>query len=294
MIPKKLFSPKCLHFDREIVFRDDLNNFFEYILTKKQAENKEDTIITYLEYKKYYKEKGISMLHFSRSKEENAKEYYECLFGEIQSFFFLNNYKFISKLFSIYTIYSLYYTQTYPTFYHITTTIEYLNGINDLIKNIYSINKEISFEIFSMVKKLKKDNGISIGVIPGLKTIILNKYGLPIEQKTNVYSDYCSILDYKNKLNNPDLKNQKNQKDTELSQYNKLKMNIIKDIKNLDFEKDEYINYLNENLLNKNRNNEHYNGKNIDYDFENIPYLRKEDLDSNNITNFDFLFNKLL
>ena len=127
-----------------------------------------------------------------------------------------------------------------------------------------------------------------------MKTIILNKYGLPIEQKTNVYSDYCSILDYKNKLNNPDLKNQKNQKDTELSQYNKLKMNIIKDIKNLDFEKDEYINYLNENLLNKNKNNDNYNGKNIDYDIENIHYLVKEDLDSNNITNFDFLFNKLL
>ena len=294
MIPKKLFSPKCLHFDREIVFRDDLNNFFEYILAKKKAENKEDIIITYLEYKIYYKEKKISMLHFSRSKEENAKEYYESLFGEIQSFFFLENYKFISKLFSIYTLYSLYYTQTYQTFYQINTTIEYLNGINDLIKDIYSIKKEISFEIFSMVKKLKKDNGISIGVIPGLKTIILNKYGLPIEQKTNVYSDYCSILDYKNKLKNPDLKNKKNQKDPELSQYNKLKMNIIKDIKNLDFDKDEYINYLNENLLNKNRNNEHYNGKNIDYDFENIPYLRKEDLDSNNITNFDFLFNKLL
>ena len=294
MIPKKLFSPKCLHFDREIVFRDDLNNFFEYILAKKKAENKEDIIITYLEYKIYYKEKKISMLHFSRSKEENAKEYYESLFGEIQSFFFLENYKFISKLFSIYTLYSLYYTQTYQTFYQINTTIEYLNGINDLIKDIYSIKKEISFEIFSMVKKLKKDNGISIGVIPGLKTIILNKYGLPIEQKTNVYSDYCSILDYKNKLKNPDLKNKKNQKDPELSQYNKLKMNIIKDIKNLDFDKDEYINYLNENLLNKNRNNEHYNGKNNDYDIENIPYLTKEDLDSNNITNFDFLFNKLL
>ena len=294
MIPKKLFSPKCLHFDREIVFRDDLNNFFEYILAKKKAENKEDIIITYLEYKIYYKEKKISMLHFSRSKEENAKEYYESLFGEIQSFFFLENYKFISKLFSIYTLYSLYYTQTYQTFYQINTTIEYLNGINDLIKDIYSINKEISFEIFSMVKKLKKDNGISIGVIPGLKTIILNKYGLPIEQKTNVYSDYCSIMDYKNKLKNPDLKNKKNQKDPELSQYNKLKMNIIKDIKNLDFDKDEYINYLNENLLNKNRNNEHYNGKNNDYDIENIPYLTKEDLDSNNITNFDFLFNKLL
>ena len=294
MIPKKLFSPKCLHPDREVVFNDDLQRFFNYILDKKKIVTNNEVIISYSEYKIYYKEKKISMLHFSRSKEENAKEYYECLFGQIQNFFFMKDYKYIAKLFSIYTLYSLYYTQTYPTFYQINLTIEYLNGLNNFIKEIETLNKEISFEIFSMVKKLKKDNGISIGVIPGLKTIILNKYGLPIEQKTNVYSDYCSILDYKNKLKNPDLKNKKNQKDPELSQYNKLKMNIIKDIKNLDFDKDEYINYLNENLLNKNRNNEHYNGKNNDYDIENIPYLTKEDLDSNNITNFDFLFNKLL
>ena len=165
MIPKKLFSPKCLHPDREVVFNDDLQRFFNYILDKKKIVSNKEMIISYSEYKIYYKEKKISMLHFSRSKEENAKEYYECLFGQVQNFFFMKDYKYIAKLFSIYTLYSLYYTQTYPTFYQINLTIEYLNGLNNFIKEIETLNKEISFEIFSMMKKLKNDNGISIGVI---------------------------------------------------------------------------------------------------------------------------------
>jgi isochorismate hydrolase len=88
MIPKKLFSPKCLHPDREVVFNDDLQRFFNYILDKKKIVSNNEMIISYSEYKIYYKEKKISMLHFSRSKEENAKEYYECLFGQVQNFFF--------------------------------------------------------------------------------------------------------------------------------------------------------------------------------------------------------------
>lgn len=296
MIPKKLFSPKCLHPDREVVFKDDLQKFFGFILDKKKIDINNEVIISYSEYKIYYKEKKISMLHFSRSKEENAKEYYECLFGEVQKFFFIKNYKFISKLFSIYTLYSLYYTQTYPTFYQINSTIEYLNGLNNLIKEIRTINKDISFEIFSMIQKLKKDNGISIGVISGLKTIILNKYGLPIEQKTNVYSDYCSILEFKNRTNNPDMKKKQNKKNSDLTKYYNLKKNIISDIKSLDFNKEDYLNYININLINKSANNQqdYYNEKNIYFDIENIPQLRKEDLEPNNISNFDFLFNKLL
>jgi len=37
------------------------------------------------------------------------------------------------------------------------------------------------------------DDVFSIGAVIGLKTIILNKHGLPIEQKTNTYSDYMEI-----------------------------------------------------------------------------------------------------
>ena len=37
------------------------------------------------------------------------------------------------------------------------------------------------------------DDVFSIGVVVGLKTIILNKHGLPIEQKSNTYSEYMEI-----------------------------------------------------------------------------------------------------
>ena len=57
MIPKKLFSPKCLHPDREVVFNDDLQRFFNYILDKKKIVTNNEVIISYSEYKIYYKEK---------------------------------------------------------------------------------------------------------------------------------------------------------------------------------------------------------------------------------------------
>ena len=84
MLPKKLFCPKCLLPERDHAFRDDLEDFYNYILQNLE----EDELLTYDTYKKYYKLKKISMLHFSKRKEESAKEYYEVLFGEVQSFFF--------------------------------------------------------------------------------------------------------------------------------------------------------------------------------------------------------------
>ena len=44
-----------------------------------------------------------------------------------------------------------------------------------------------------MMNKLNKDDALNIGTILGLKTIILNKYGLPIEQKQKVYKEYIDI-----------------------------------------------------------------------------------------------------
>ena len=34
MIPKKLFTPKCLHADREVVFHEDIQNFYNYFFSK--------------------------------------------------------------------------------------------------------------------------------------------------------------------------------------------------------------------------------------------------------------------
>ena len=72
MLPKKLFCPKCLLPEREHAFKDDLDSFFNNITQNLKKEE----LLTFETFKKYYKLKKISMLHFSKRKEENAKEYY--------------------------------------------------------------------------------------------------------------------------------------------------------------------------------------------------------------------------
>jgi len=103
MFPKKLFGARCLYPDREFVFKQDLEDFFLYILKvlKVKIKDEEELLIeqfnihnfSFKNFKVYWKEKKMSMLHFSKSKEENTKEYYEVLFGEVQSIItFISNY----------------------------------------------------------------------------------------------------------------------------------------------------------------------------------------------------------
>ena len=316
MIPKKLFTPKCLHPDRNIVFYDDLMNFFNNILENLSIKENiitKDLELNYLfnfkTFKIFYKNNKISMLHFSRSKEENAKEYYETLFGEIQNIFFLKKFTFLNKIFSIFLLYSLYLTQNFNTFYQINITLEFLIEINNLIKNLFNNKKiEIAKEIFYIILKLKKLNAFSIGILPGLKTIVLNKYGLPIEQKNNIYKDYCEIFNYKNDL-------KKIEKDKNeifdikiLNDYNNLKKGIIKDIKlNSVMFHEDYVNFMNnnikiinnnnKNIINNNNNSNFNSDFNNFYDNENIinnPYLTIDDMNNNTITNLDCLFNQLI
>ncbi len=115
MFPKRLFTPKCLYVDRELVFKRDLEDFCFYVktdlITKTEETNQDieqctnatnikiniitNNIVTenqaqyfdfsYTKFKQYWKQRKMSMLHFAKSKEENTKEYYEELFGEAQS-----------------------------------------------------------------------------------------------------------------------------------------------------------------------------------------------------------------
>ena len=296
MLPKKLFCPKCLLPERNQAFKDDLDDFFNYIVTNL----KDGELLSYPAYKIYYKNKKFSMLHFSKRKEESAKEYYEVLFGEIQSFFFNEN--IISKLFSIYTLYSIYYTQLTNTFYQINTILEFLKGVNALIlklsKEKDEKNRQIGATVYSMIKKMKNDEAFSIGVIPGLKSIILNKYGIPIEKKENVYTYTKEINSYINELNshnqneqNKDLNSQKNKTDLD---YEIIKKNIVNDIKELNFDKEEYVNFINSNYSESGFSN--YN-RNIMYNYNvyiNDMNLKKEDLTPGEITQLDFMFNKYI
>ena len=304
MIPKKIFCPKCLLPERDIAFKDDLNDFYNYIKENIHKEKKttNEQLLSYATYKKLYKEKKISMLHFSKRKEESAKEYYEVLFGEILSFFFVND--IISKLFSIYTLYSIYYTQVTSTFYQVNIILEFLKGVNALItKLIKDKNKEakkIGFTIYNMVKKMKDDDAFTIGVIPGLKSIILNKYLLPIEKKENVYTYTKEIKNFIKELNDKEKKDKNNginiidEKDKDELDYALIKKNIINEIKDINMDKDDYVNFINnnyyENDLNINRNeminyNKYLVGNN---------FLKKEDLKQGEITQLDILFNKYI
>jgi hypothetical protein len=267
-----------------------------------------NNLLSYESYKKYYKSKKISMLHFSKRKEESAKEYYEVLFGEILSFFFIDNIN--SQLFSIYTLYSIYYTQTTSTFYQVNIILEFLKGVNTLIIKLIKNNdvtvRKIGFIIFNMIKKMKDDDAFSIGVIPGLKSIILNKYLLPIEKKENVYSYTKEINKFVNELKNKEknendntnnngmnIYEQKNKKELE---YDIIKKNIINQIKDINMDKDDYVNFINnnycENDLNLNIN------KNDMMNYNKLlvgnTILKKEDLKQGEITQLDILFNKYI
>ena len=314
MLPKKLFCPKCLLPERDIAFKDDLTEFYNYIMeniTKEKEKNislQNNNLLSYESYKKYYKSKKISMLHFSKRKEESAKEYYEVLFGEILSFFFIDNIN--SQLFSIYTLYSIYYTQTTSTFYQVNIILEFLKGVNTLIIKLIKNNditvRKIGFIIYNMIKKMKDDDAFSIGVIPGLKSIILNKYLLPIEKKENVYSYSKEINKFVNELKNKEknendntnnnginIYEQKNKKELE---YDIIKKNIINQIKDINMDKDDYINFINnnycENDLNLNIN------KNDMMNYNKLlvgnAILKKEDLKQGEITQLDILFNKYI
>ena len=316
MLPKKLFCPKCLLPERDIAFKDDLTDFYNYIMeniTKEKEKEKNislqnNNLLSYESYKKYYKSKKISMLHFSKRKEESAKEYYEVLFGEILSFFFIDNIN--SQLFSIYTLYSIYYTQTTSTFYQVNIILEFLKGVNTLIIKLIKNNdvtvRKIGFIIFNMIKKMKDDDAFSIGAIPGLKSIILNKYLLPIEKKENVYSYTKEINKFVNELKNKEknendntnnnginIYEQKNKKELE---YDIIKKNIINQIKGINMDKDDYVNFINnnycENDLNLNIN------KNDMMNYNKLlvgnTILKKEDLKQGEITQLDILFNKYI
>ena len=316
MLPKKLFCPKCLLPERDLAFKDDLTDFYNYIMENiTQEKEKEKNIslqnnnlLSYESYKKYYKSKKMSMLHFSKRKEESAKEYYEVLFGEILSFFFIDNIN--SQLFSIYTLYSIYYTQTTSTFYQVNIILEFLKGVNTLVIKLIKNNditvRKIGFIIYNMIKKMKDDDAFSIGVIPGLKSIILNKYLLPIEKKENVYSYTKEINKFVNELKNKEkndndntnnnginIYEQKNKKELE---YDIIKKNIINQIKDINIDKDDYINFINnnycENDLNLNIN------KNDMMNYNKLlvgnTILKKEDLKQGEITQLDILFNKYI
>jgi hypothetical protein len=286
MLPKKLFTPKCLHLDRDIVFREDLGNFFRH--TIQYINEHKLTLIDYKIFKQLFNKHKISMLHFSKSKEENQKEYYEVLFGEIQLFMIEDrlkpnekDYTFIFKVLAIFTLYSVYYTQTTDYYYQINTVPEILIEINKVISALSMLTNYLSIrnEIILMMDRLYKDEAFSIGAIVGLKTIILNKYGLPLDLKENTFNDYIDINQSAEKLEVFENKSVLDNFDSKLTDYAILKKNIIDGIKSLaiefeDFDVQGYTNFINNNISADNA-------------------IKEEDLLNRNVSNIDLLLNQV-
>ena len=146
---------------------------------------------------------------------------------------------------------------------------------------------------------MKEDDAFSIGVIPGLKSIILNKYLVPIEKKENVYSYTKEINNYIKELKDKEIKGnnesniieQKNKNDFD---YEIIKKNIINEIKDLNMDKDDYINFINNNYYDNDFNK--YSGDMMNYNkyFVGNSFLKKEDLKQGEITQLDIMFNKYI
>lgn len=301
MIAKKLFTPKCLHNDRDSVFQEDFKIFFNNIITGENLE-KNNNYLKYQTFKKYWSLYNMSMLHFSKSKEENIKEYYEVLFGELilllcsdktrNELLFSCNVDIHIKLFAIYSLYSVYYTQIYDTFYQININIEALNEMNLVIKFIS--NSEIKRTLLLMISKLYKSEAFSIGVLTGLKTIILNKHGIPLEQKANTYKDYIELNESHKTFEQLNCHSETVNKAV-LDSYNLSKKNTANSIKsifkNKSMNKELYCNFINEFIFYKTLK------KNIDSDCKldkNVITIDKIDLNFNDkISNLDIQLNQI-
>jgi hypothetical protein len=306
MLPKKLFTAKCLHVDRDIVFCEDIENFFSYVeknLNKELSENvgieepihndkdKYIQILTYNKFKSYWNTKNMSMLHFSKSKEENQKEYYEVLFGEIQKYI-LTSEKLIYNILSIYTIYSLYYTQITEYFYQINTIPEIMIEFNKTLIEVKQSSFAIAKTLALMINRLYKDEAFSVGCIIGIKTIILNKYGLPMEQKANVYKDYVEINNtkrYFDKLKFEDKEKSFINKKL-VSDYTETKRDTVEMIKSLgqDFNSKLYCDFMNYKL-----NTEHKTNNEYTFYMRDFETLNLNDFETHKFTNLNLHFDQI-
>lgn len=384
MIPKKLFNNKCLHPDREIIFAEDLQMFYNlYILnlinpsskikniikseiTRQfqifkntnsfiSQQNQEDDIklnsneeiefdetckklevlskskdyitkisnpskmnsdnhyysnslineilidkrIFYEEsFKTTWKELRMSLIHHSKSKEENTNEYYQELFKEIQLYLFPDEYSnLISKIFGIYALYSFYNTQIYKIKFQITTILECLSEINITLEMLKTINFSLFKSLYSIINYLYISQAFKFGVIIGLKTMILNKYALPIEVKSGLYKEYKEVFKNNEKIN--DLNYKENHMNSQLKpailNYKSNKFDVVNEIKDLFDSKDtnDAEIFCEEVNLNKSINKKQYGKKlnNISLSCGNNLYSI-EDLKKSSISKLDINLNQ--
>lgn len=342
MIPSKLFNPKCLHPDRDVVFKEDLKNFYniyisslfdnllqenridsndcqnyigyfsetQYYYTKFENPLKTEgnidifaveklihnyDFLSYDKFKVYWKETQMSVLHYIKYKEENTNEYYQIIYKEMLMYLFpVNDNNIFSKIFSIFCLYSIYYTQPYKIKYKINVILQTQITMNNLLNyfKMKQLNKEFKC-VYSMVLRLYNDQAFKLGLVLGIKSIILNKYGLPIESRAGVYDDYKRLFSSMEKL-----KEQKKEESIKGQQflnmvmsYKSLKEGIVGDLKEV------FSNYtsksnLNEGMnLTKDKTNKDYSGNGVVNNKTKIKYIIKSDSEDNDTPNADININ---
>lgn len=167
-------------------------------------------------------------------------------------------------------MYTLYFTQTYKIKFKIVTILESLKSINILINTLKIGNFNIWKTLYAMINKLYENQAFKITTLLGIRSIILNRYSLPVDNKTDIFNEYSNLLLSKKKLN------EKRKEDNsyldfirkEGGAYNKMKNNIISDIKSL-FEENNQ-----ENNLNLMRDNIY--SDNDDYNDDNTIFISKK------------------
>lgn len=166
--------------------------------------------------------------------------------------------------------------------------IEVLNKINEII--LFKDNIKIRRELLLIMNKLYQEEAFSIGTIIGLKSIILNKYGIPVENKSHTYKNYLEVRNNINFLKECKSKELLSNLEKNMMNYSKSKKNLIDELKRF---------YTKENhILGTSSNSDVDNyckfiNNEIQTQFLSDSFkIQQTDFKINEITNLDLCFNQ--
>ncbi|CAG9322393.1 unnamed protein product [Blepharisma stoltei] len=164
-------SPCCLLQDRELALVEDL----QIILNQ-------GDFSSFQNFKEYWKANNLSLIHHSLNPKENKSEFYQIIWGIL--FNYMKHPDFEIK--ALYVLYTLYFTQNSKKI-NINIDIKTANLLIEISKR-----DKISHE---MISQLAKGDAFSLGALVGLKTILLNKRGLPVKRDLSKISTLNSEME---------------------------------------------------------------------------------------------------
>jgi len=141
-----------------------------------------------------------------------------------------------------------------------------------------------------MMSKLYQEEAFSIGTTIGLKSILLNKYGIPVENKSHTYKNYLEVKNNINFLKECKNKELSSNIEKNMMNYSKSKKNLVDELKKF-YSKDNNLSGL--NSLSDVENYCKFINNEIQSQFLSDSFkIQKNDFRSNEITNLDLCFNQ--